>query len=183
MGKVKKGLKRLQKTETGARKKAEKSQAKLDKLEAKISKSKLDAPFDGLIADVKAKSGKKAKPKDKLFRLQNRGVAEVTFKPDEFEDAEKGDKVDVGSGDVAYEGEVLKFKNKRKKIELVIKVTDPTGQIGRLEAKEVFLVESFKKNTWLVPSESVFEVDDTSFVLMVEEGNACLLYTSPSPRD
>ena len=172
MGKVKKGLKRLQKQEKGARKKAEQAQKKLDKLESKIAKSKLEAPFDGLVLELKAKTGKKTKPKDKLFRLQNLGAVELTFKPDEFEDAQKGDSIFVGAGDVAYQGEVVKFKNKRGKIELVVHINDPAGEAGRLDAKDIFLVKSLKKNTWLVPADSIFEADDTSFILRAEDDSA-----------
>ena len=57
---------------------------------------------------------------------------------------QKGDSIFVGSGDVAYEGEVVKFKNKRGKIELVVKINDPAGEAGRLDEK-IFLVKSIKK--------------------------------------
>ena len=159
--KLKKRQKKLKKQVKSSNKKAEKAQKKLDKLESGIGKNQIIAPFDGLVSEVKAKVDKKVKTKDKVFRLKSLGDVELSWALDSFEYGEaRGDDVTVGTKDRGFPGKISKLKTKKGKTQVVVKVSDSTGQIGTHGADEIFFVKGYEEAVFSVPLAAVLDGDE-----------------------
>jgi multidrug efflux pump subunit AcrA (membrane-fusion protein) len=175
-----KKLSRLKKKERGPRKQLVKAQKKrdaalkkLDALQQKLSDKLIRAPFEGIVAEVKASVGQQVKPNYKVLLIRDPFVVRITFLLDSRPSLEVGGQAYVAvSRGKPNEARVVRMDARDQGVQVAIKMTDPSGAFAAIEPNEFRLVEQYADSAFRIPLGAIIDSGDGTRILIASQKRA-----------
>lgn len=164
-----------------AKAKVEEVKARLEETNEQLKKTRIRAPFAGVLGERKVSRGSYVTPGDPIVEIVRQDPIEVSFDvPEKFHSKLKTGQtvqLDVGAyPDRAYEGTVFYIspsaQTDTRTIEVKARLENPERALNPGMFANVRLITATRENAPVVPDSAVVPRDDRHFVYVVNDGTA-----------
>lgn len=152
------------------------AKANLDLAKARLSKTRITAPFDGVIGARRVSIGSFLRPGEEITELANINEIRVTFSAPEryLADLRRGADVEVSSSaytDHSVHGKIIVVESvldpATRNVRVVARVPNKGGKFLPGMSANISAVLKERPNALTIPSQAVFSAGNQSFVFVV----------------